>query len=246
LYQQNALVIGVGDAGRLAGRALADAGVRNIAVTNRTYSRAVDLAGDLGGAAVSFDELPQHLNHADVVITSTASPGYVLDRDAVNEAISSRNGRPLLLIDIAVPRDIDPLVGELGNVWLYDIDALQLMTEPATEVMEREIARAELIADEETDRFLEWWDSLGAVPLVTAIRGKAEDIRRAEVAKYLKKLRGQWPPDTAQVLEAMTISLVKKLLHSPTAYLRGGQDPELQQLAWKLFNIGGGERRGRK
>ena len=247
LYQRRALVVGVGDAGRLVARALADAGVRNVVVTNRTHSRAVDLAQKLGGAAVPFEELPHQLDYADVVISSTGSPGYVLDRIAVQEAMLRRDGRPLLLIDIAVPRDIDPQVGELGNVWLYDIDALQLVSEPATDVMEREIARAEAIAEEETDRFLEWWESLGAVPLIAAIRGRAEEIRRAEVARILKKLRGQWPPDAAQQLEAMTTALVKKLLHHPTTYLREGQDPALQQLARELFNVdGGGERRGRK
>ena len=241
LHQRRTLVIGAGDAGKLVAQALADAGFRNMAVTNRTSQRAVDLARKLGGVAVPFEELSHQLIDADVVISSTGSPGNVLDRTAVQEAMRHRNGRPLLLIDIAVPRDIDPQAGQLDNVRLYDIDALQLVSEADADILEREVARAEAIVAEETERFLEWWESQGVVPLIAAIRERAEEIRRVEVAKTLGKLKGQWPFDTARQLDALTIALVKKLLHHPTVYLREGRDPALQQLARQLFNLDGGE-----
>ena len=253
LDQRRALVIGAGDAGCLVAQALADAGVKEMAVVNRTQWRGDALARKLGGVAVSFDELPQQLIEADVVISSTGSPGYVLDWAVVNEAIPYRRGRPLIMMDIAVPRDIDPAVGELDEVELYDIEALQLVSELGC--MPGEIAQAEAIAVSEAEEFLRWWHSLAAVPVISAIRVQAEEIRQAELSKTLQKLKGQglsYPPEQgfeqlSIKLEAMTSALVKKLLHNPTIYLREGRDPSRQQMAREFFNLDDeGERSGRR
>jgi glutamyl-tRNA reductase len=255
LSQQQALVVGAGDAGRLVARALADAGVRKVAVTNRTHWRAQDLARDLGGRAVPFEELTSQLIDADVVISSTGSPGYVLDRAMVQEAMQYRNGRPLLLIDIAVPRDIDPLAGQLVGVELYDVDDLQMVAETDVEGLQRDIVWAEEIVAEETQKFLDWWEGLDAESLIASIRQRAEKVRQAEVARTLNKLKDQWPADGAEPeldqialhLDAMTSALVKKLLHHPTVFLKETRDPMHQELARQLFNVGGGgRRRGRK
>jgi glutamyl-tRNA reductase len=250
LAQKRALVIGAGDAGRLVAQALADAGVREIVVTNRTYWRAEDLAKELGGVAAPFDELPQQLNQADVVISSTGSPGYVLDRTTVQNAIQQRQGCPLLLIDIAVPRDIDPGVSDLDSVRLYDIDALQRISETDAASLEKDIAWAEEIVEQETLKFQEWWSSLDVLTLIASVRERAEIIRRAEVSKTLSKLKGQFPDDSGELgsyLDAMTTALVKKLLHHPTVFLKEARDPAQQQLVRQIFNLDGGlRRRGRK
>ena len=255
LSQKQALVVGAGDAGRMVARALADAGVRNIVVTNRTHWRAQDLARELGGRAVPFEELARQLIDADVVISSTGSPGYVLDQAMVQEAMQYRNGRPLLLIDIAVPRDIDPLAGQLPGVELYDIDNLQMVAEADAEGLQRDIAWAEEIVAEETQRFLDWWEGLDAESLIASIRQRAEKVRQAEVARTLNKLKDQGTAKGAEPgldqfalhLDAMTSALVKKLLHHPTVFLKDTRDPAHQELARQLFNVdGGGRRRGRK
>lgn len=241
LYQRHALVIGAGEAGLLVAQGLADAGVKTLVVTNRTYEHAVNLARKLGGAAVPFEELPHQLIRADVIISCTGAQGYVLDQATVQEGMLHRDGRPLVLIDIAVPRDIEPRVGQLDHVLLYDIDALQLVSEADADVLEREVPRAEAIVEEEAGKFWEWWRSLDALRLIADIRERAEEIRRAEVAKTLRGLNGQWPPDAGQRLDALTSALVKKLLHHPTVHLREMRDPAQQQLARKLFNLDMGD-----
>jgi glutamyl-tRNA reductase len=253
LTQQRALVIGAGDAGRLVAQALADAGVREIAVTNRTRWRADDLARELGGVAAPFEEIPRLLAEADVVISSTGSPGYVLDRSTIQDAVIHRPERPLLLIDIAVPRDIDPAAADLEWVSLYDIDALQMLSEGDAAAMERDLARAVEIVDQETLGFREWWDSLNVVPLIALLRQRAEEVRREEVAKTVGRLHGQWPEDSqalSEHLDGLTRALVKKLLHDPTVFLRDSRNPAQQQLVRRLFDLdnhnGGPGRRGRK
>jgi len=246
LAQQQVLVIGAGDAGRLVAQALSDAGVRRMVVTNRTHWRAESLAKELGGAAVPFEDLPEQLAVADVVISSTGSPEYVLDQAQVQQAMVNRDQRPLLIIDIAVPRDIDPAVGGLDQVQLYDIDALQMVSESSAAGMQQDVDQAEAMVDERTQEFREWWDSLDVVPLIAAIRQQAEEIRRNEVAKTVGKIKSQWPADPDQIaeyLDAMTSALVKKLLHQPTVFFKENRDPDRRQLARQLFNLDGGTRR---
>jgi glutamyl-tRNA reductase len=239
LGQKQALVVGAGDAGRLVAQALCDAGVKKIIVTNRTRWRAEDLARELGGVAAPIEELSRQLDETDVVISSTGSPGYMLDQTMVQAAVGERPGRPLLLIDLAVPRDIDPAVGGLDNVQLYDIDALQLMSEIAPEDLRQDLARAEGIVQRRTEEFHQWWDSLDVVPLIASIREGAEAIRRDEVARTIDKLKGRMPEDPEELahrLDAMTAALVKKLLHQPTIYFKENRGAAQQDLARRLFN----------
>jgi glutamyl-tRNA reductase len=247
LADKRVLVIGAGDAGQLVARALSYAGVREIAVVNRTFWRAEDLARDLGGVASPFEQLPLELEGADVVISSTGSPGHVLDLGTVREAMAHRPDRPALLIDIAVPRDIDPRVRDLDSVQLYDIDSLELVAEAEPEELRHDIARAEEIIAEELGKFRSWLESLDVVPVISAMREQAEEMRRAEVAKTLQKVRHQWgdalPDDCLErltvQLEAMSAALVKKLLHHPTMYLRDGGDPGRLQLTLEMFKLEG-------
>ena len=223
LDDRRALVIGAGDAGRMVARALADAGVRQITVTNRTQWRADDLARQLGGIAVPFDHLPDALADADLVISSTGSPGYVLTLPTAAAALARRAApEPALFIDIAVPRDIDPAVAGLPGARLFDIDALAQVSEIDLAGRSSEIARARDIVADELARFSEWWHSSDTMALVAAMRRRADALRRAEVARTLHLLHADPDSELARRLDAMTNALVKKLLHQPTAALRAG------------------------
>ena len=174
-------------------------------VVNRTYTRAEALARELGGVAAPWEDLDRQLAAADVVISSTGAPGYVLDRATVQRASQHRDGRPLLLIDIAVPRDIDPDVAGLDQVQLYDIDALQMAAEVSSPEggLALGVAQAEQIVAEETASFLEWWRSLDAVPVIAALRAQAEELRRAEVARTLRLIQREWPPEAGPLADEL-------------------------------------------
>lgn len=258
LSQKQVLLIGAGNAGQLAGRALAIAGAGNMVITNRTYSRAEELSEELHGRAVPFELLYQTLADSDVVISTTSSPDYLLRRAQVQEAMAGRDNRPLLLIDIAVPRDIDPEAGYLEGVSLYDIDGLSSTSDAASVGMEPEIALAEELVSEETAAFADWWESLDTISAIATIREYAENVRRAEVEKTVTRLRNRRvegldldeDPELealASHLDAMTSALVKKLMHHPTMYLKQGNDPARQQLIRDMFNLDGtGDWHGRR
>ena len=262
LSHRQVLIIGAGNAGQLAGRALAAAGAGNLVVTNRTYGRAEELSGELGGVAAPFEQLSQTLVDSDAVISTTASPDYLLRRPEVQEVMARRGGRPLLLIDIAVPRDIEPAVGSLEGVSLRDIDDLRVAPDAANADLEPETVRAEELVAGETATFMDWWESLDTISAVASLREYAENLRQAEVNRTVNRLRRQWASDAdkdglgdasahpelaqgpdldiealAAHLDAMTSALVKKLLHHPTVFLREAKDPTRQQLIMELFNL---------
>ena len=243
-----ALVVGAGDAGRMVARALSDAGVRHIIVTNRTSWRAEEVAKELGGVSVPFQDLTSALAESDLVISSTGSPGYVADYGMVSESLTNRDvSDPLLMIDIAVPRDIDPAVAGLGPVRLFDIDALGMAAETNLDGATGEVRRANGIVEAELARFTKWWNSSDTMELAIAMRRRAEALRRREVAHTLRLLGEDEESELAARLDAMTSALVKKLLHQPTAELRTGDSKTLFPVASRMFgdNPRGPGRRGR-
>ncbi len=249
LDDRRALVIGAGDAGRMVARALADAGVSQITVTNRTQWRAEELAKELGGVATPFENLPQALSEADLVISSTGSPGYVVDAAMVADAMAQRTAAdPILMIDIAVPRDIDPGAGDLECVRLFDIDALGQAAEINLDSMQGDIRRAADIIDSEVDRFVEWWNSSDTMELAVSMRQRADAVRRQEIDRTLKLLGADPDGELAARLDAMTNALVKKLLHRPTAELRSSDSAAIYPAARRMFgeDPSGGRRRGRR
>ncbi len=249
LDERRALVIGAGDAGRMVARALADAGVRQISVTNRTWWRAEELAKSLGGVAVPFEELPRALAESDLVISSTGSPGYVVDAEMIARAVEMRSrSEPILAIDIAVPRDIDPSAADLNQVQLFDIDALGQAAEIDLDTAGAEIGKATHVVESEVERFVEWWNSSDTMELAVSMRQRAEAIRQQEIARTLKFLGADSDSEIATRLDAMTNALVKKLLHKPTAELRSADSTTILPAALRMFgdDFPNGRRRGRR
>ena len=237
LGERKVLVIGTGDAGKLAARALKESGVSAMLVTNRTYDRAEELAAALGGEAVPFDQMPEALSNIDIVIGSTGSPGYILQQDMLTDVMATRPHRPMFLIDIAVPRDIDPESAGVPNVHLYDVDDLQSISDDNRHEREQEARKAEAIVAQEVEQFLDWYGTLEVVPTITKFREKAEDIRARELSKLMRKLDHKLTSVEIDSLDAMTRALVNKLLHGPTTSLKERSSPEKLRLARELFNL---------
>lgn len=219
LEGRRVLVIGAGKMGELAARALAARGATIAAVANRSAERGAAVAELVGAAAVTFDQLDGELERADVVVAATGAPGLVLKRDQVQRALKKRRGRPLFLIDIAVPRDLDPTINSLDGCYLYDIDDLEAVVEASLAGRRREAARAESIIAEETDRYREWKVSLDVVPAVAALRARAEEIRRSELERAEGRL-AKLDDGERRIVEAITAQIVNKILHLPTVRMK--------------------------
>ncbi|KAF0208829.1 MAG: glutamyl-tRNA reductase [Actinomycetota bacterium] len=213
------LILGAGKMSELTAKHLVSNGVKSVLVANRTFERAQELAERFNGEAIRYDDLYERMRGADIVITSTAATHYVITKEQVASAMRGRGGRPLFLIDIAVPRDIEPTVNDLSNVFLYDIDDLSGVVESNLEERMREAGRAEHIIAEEIALFVRWRESLEVVPTVAAIRAKAEVIRLAELEKACKRLGGLSQKDR-ETIEALTCAIVNKMLHGPTQRLK--------------------------
>jgi len=213
------LILGAGKMSELTAKHLVSNGVRKVLVANRTFERAEELAERFEGEAIRYDDLFERMREADIVISSTAATHYVITRDRIAAAAKHRRD-PLFLIDIAVPRDIDPACAEVSDVYLYDIDDLNGVVSTNLEERMHEAERAEVIIAEEMGEFEAWLESMEVVPTVAAIRAKAEAVRAEELEKALKRLGGLSEKELKTV-EALTSSIVNKMLHGPTARLKG-------------------------
>ncbi|MBI2910016.1 MAG: glutamyl-tRNA reductase [Chloroflexi bacterium] len=237
ITQCKVLVISMGEAGKLTAKTLKDSGVAEIVVTSRTFDRAAAMAEKLGGRAIALHHMGEALAECDIVISASGSPHFVLEPPLVREAMSGRE-RPLFLIDIAVPRDVDPDVKSISNVYLYDIDDLQAVSDANLREREGEVEKVEAIIDEEVVKFSSWWRSLDVVPTITALRRRAEAIRQSELRKTLPRLRDLSPVEQASV-DAMTKAIVRKLLHDPTIFLKKHRKgTEYAQALRQLFDLG--------
>jgi len=188
-------------------------------VMNRTVEHAEALARAVGGEALPLQALQPALARADVVISSTGAPRYVVGAPTVRSAMAQRPRRALYCIDVAVPRDVDPAVGEVPNVYLYNLDHLAAVREDYADCRAGDVRQVERIVDEETTRFFHWWDAREVVPTIAALRTQAERIREAELAKALARL-GPLAERDRETLEALTSAIVNKLLHQPTVQLK--------------------------
>ena len=240
LKDKTVMLIGAGEMCELAAGHLLKAGVKGIMVTNRTYERAVKLAETFNGTAIRFEEMVSHLKTADIVLSSTGSPHFILMREDVEEVIRIRRNRPMFFVDMAVPRDIDPGINDIDNVYVYDIDDLNNVIETNLEERHKEAARAEEIVVTEVAAFRKWLDAQQVTPTIVSLRRKFDEIREAEVAKALSML-GTDDPKTRKVVEALASSILNKVLHAPVAALKNdgnGRDPmERVALVRELFDL---------
>jgi len=211
--------VGAGEMSELTARHLLKNGAERVLVANRTYARALDLARELGGEALALERLPEALMEVDIVISSTGAPGYVITREMVAGALRRRRNRLLFLIDIAVPRDIDPEAGELDNVFLYNMDDLQDVADENMRMRREEAQQAEGIVAEETERFMEWLKTLAVVPTIVALREKVEAIVAGEMERLAVRFKGMSEEDR-ETLEILVNSIVNKILHDPMTALK--------------------------
>ena len=220
---RSVLVVGAGKMAELAARHLTSSGIERVVVTSRTFEQSENLARRFGGEAVRWDKLWKHVSEVDVVVAGTAATGTVLLRDEVEKALRARRGRPLFIIDIAVPRDVEPSVNELKQVYLYDVDDLQ-------GVVEHNLAERKQAAAECHDRielhsaaFERWRRGLRMTPAIVALREALMDVRSRELERYRHKL-AELTPDQTEVIEELTRGIIQKILHSPIQYLKTLED----------------------
>lgn len=219
LKGKTVLVIGAGEMSELTVRHLMKNGADNLIITNRTYERAVELARTFGGQVIEFPRMGEALEKSDIVISSTGAPGYLINRETLLPVMRSRRHRLLLIIDIAVPRDVDPDVGSMDNVFLFNIDDLQEIADENMSSRREEAAKAEKIVDEEVERFRKWFNSLDAVPVIVALRRKVESIVEGELVKASSWLNSLEEKDREEV-EILIRSIVNKVLHDPMVALK--------------------------
>jgi glutamyl-tRNA reductase len=214
LRGRSILVIGAGKIGELAVRNLVSRGATIAFVANRTAGRAVELGRRFGGEPLPLERVESALASADVVLSSTSATGWILTREQVERTLSVRKGRPLFLIDLAVPRDLDPAIHELDGCYLYDIDDLEAVVAETLAGRRREAERAEAIVGEEADRFRAWQASLDVVPAIASLRARAEEIRAAELR------RAKLNDAERRAAESVTAAVLNKLLHLPTIRMK--------------------------
>ncbi len=240
LQGKEVLLIGAGEMAELAATYLLNNRIAKILVANRTFSRAVELADHFHGKAISFEEISDQLLVVDVVITSTASPEPIISFNQVRKTMRGRKNRPLFFIDIAVPRDVEPQVNGIENVFVYDIDDLTGIVESNINKRKGEAVKAERMVDEEVIKFSEWFKTLDVVPTIVALKDKCENIRQIELKKTLSSL-DDLTPEQRKGVENLTISIAKKILNDPIVLLKKKEDRASRNLyldiARKLFNL---------
>lgn len=234
------MVLGAGDMAELAVEALRKRGANQIMVVNRTLKRAQELAQRWNGQAAALEMLIELLPDTDIVITSTGAPHTIIQASMVSKAMEERPDRPLVFMDIAVPRDVDTAVGEIPNVNLFDMDTLSAQLETALAQRAAEVPHVEEILAFELDCFMEYLATLDVVPLIIKMRQRADAIRQAELEKAIRRIP-DLPPDTQQHIDALTKSIVNKILHNPTIRLReeanGPNAIDYADIARGLFGI---------
>jgi glutamyl-tRNA reductase len=219
LEGRTVLILGAGEMAELALRHLVDDGVRSILVANRSHERAVALAEQFHGRAVTFDTFRQEMLEADIVISSTSAPHLILKKEDVQAITLERRHRPIFLIDIANPRDIDPGCNEVDNVYLYNIDDLQSVVSTNLKERQREAERAEVIIEREVGVFQAWLQGLEVVPTIVSLRDRVEEIRATELQKAMSRM-GDLTPEQRETIASMTTAMINKILHQPMSELR--------------------------
>lgn len=238
LSQQTALLIGAGETIELTARHLHQHGIGRIIIANRTFDKAHSLASQFNGYAIALKELPAHLPEADIVVSSTASQLPILGKGMLESAIKKRKHKPIFMVDLAVPRDIEAEVEQLPDIYLYTVDDLKNTINDNMESRRRAAEQAEEIIDTEVEHFLAWLRSQGAQTTIRDFRLQAEQIREQTLQKALQQLNGGQPAE--QVLQRLAHTLTNKLIHTPSTQLRAAGENERHDLiiaARELFNL---------
>jgi glutamyl-tRNA reductase len=232
LTERKVLMIGAGGTAELVARALVARGVDTVFVANRHHDRALGLAQRFDGEAIRFENLPEMLTEVDLVVSTTNSPHHIIERDGLEQVMAEREARPLLLIDIAVPRDIEPGCREVAGVTVYDIDDVQQLVERNAGARQAEAIRAERIIETELDRFERWLASLEVVPTITALRERGDEVVRRVLAENENRWEDLGEADRARV-ELMAKAIASRILHEPTRRIRraAGHDDAYQYVS---------------
>jgi glutamyl-tRNA reductase len=238
------MIIGASKMGELAAKHLKRNGVGSVLVTNRTFERAVEIAKIFEGAAVPFEHFTDHMEHADIVISSTGAPHFIITKSLAEQVIRNRRNKPVFFIDIAVPRDVDPLVNDIDNAFVYDIDDLQQVIDANMRERMKEAGRAEEIVDREVQAFCTRMQSREVAPTIVLLRETVDRVRREEIERYRKLLRdmpAEQQQATLAAIDQVTQSLMNKILHHPITQMKEmNSDPngsEFVETVRKIFNI---------
>lgn len=240
LEGKEALLIGAGEMAELAVEHLLSAGLAKITIANRTHERAAKLASRFGGYAIGWGDIDSELQHADIVISSAAAPHYVLNHERLESVMRARRYRPLFLIDLGVPRNIDPDCAEAEGCYVYDLDDLEGVVEENKKSRYAEAKAAELIIDAETEEFENYLNGLRVVPTIVSLRKRFDEIRIAEIDRVIARLDGL-EDEHRERIEYLTTALVNKILHEPIAALKkaeaDGDGAEVTQIVRRLFAL---------
>ncbi|MGH9355006.1 MAG: glutamyl-tRNA reductase [Terriglobia bacterium] len=233
-------ILGAGKMSELAARHLTSSGAASVLVSNRTYERAAELAQTFHGHAIPFESVFDHLHKADVVISSTGAPDYVIRREHAERILAARKNRPIFFVDIAVPRDIDPAAGELDNVFLYNIDDLEQVVEANKKLRRSEAERAEEIVQQETQKMMRRLASRGMTPTIVAIERRLYEIRENEMDRFRVRL-GSLTLEQREAVDGLTRGILNKILHGPISELKtaagGPEGGTLAQMIRRVFGI---------
>lgn len=235
-----AMLIGAGEMAELAARHLLSSGVQEIIVANRTYEKAIEMAKGFNGTPIMFREFTHYLKKVDIVITSTAAPKFIIHPEQIEEVIKERKNRSMFFIDISVPRNIDPLVNNIDNIYLYNVDDLQSVVEANLKERAKEAKEAEAIINEELGNFHRWVKSIDVVPTIVALKKKFEEIRKGEMEKALSGMSNLQENDK-ETIAAMTKAIINKVVHDPVTHLKkeanNVEGDFYIEAARKLFNL---------
>ena len=235
------LLVGAGKMSELTARNLRSRGSAIAAVANRTAANGEELAARVDSRAVGIADIPSLLATVDVVVTSTSAPGFVIDAESAGAAMRARRGRPILFVDLAVPRDVDPSLASIDGCFVYDVDDLEAVVEASLAGRRVEAVRAEQVVAAEAERFREWQSSLSVVPAIASLRAHAEEIRSGELAKAEGRL-GRLPEQEQRLIESVTTQIVAKLLHLPTVRMKeaaaGADGVVYADVVRHLFGLG--------
>jgi glutamyl-tRNA reductase len=237
LSDKTTVLIGAGETSEQTARNLLSAGAGNFIIANRTVERAAELADRLGGAGIPLEQLMGALASADIVISSTASPEFLLTYADVKKLMHVRKNAPLFIIDLSVPRDIEPEIKRIANVFLYDVDGLEAITAENRDRRSGEVETAMKIISEEVSSFMDWYRSLDVTPTIVSLRRSFEEVHRDE----LEKIKGKLPPEEYERLESYSRSIINKLLHRPSAEIKRsvsrGEGAYTSYVVRKLFRL---------